>query len=111
MGRRNGNTNKRARYPQARKRSPEEAIMGRKPRMAGKPPPIPVNKMVLPVGKCGRKLKFGSKQDAERALRQANQNRRRNGQSYHEVRVYEHDICGGWHLTSREFDAEKARGA
>lgn len=104
MARRNRNTDKRQRRPQARKRGIEDIALGRgKPRLPGQPPPIALDKMVLPTGRCGRKLIFSTPEDAQKALRQANQNRRRNGQTYHESRYYLHDVCGGYHLTSREF--------
>lgn len=90
------NSNKR-RIPQARRRYDG----GPGGRMAAWVPPVPVEVMVVPAGKCGRKLRF-TKSQAEKALKQAQQSRANRGLASQERRVYECPRCGDWHLTSRE---------
>jgi hypothetical protein len=72
--------------------------------------PVPIDKMVLPKGRCffrskKGKLIFSTKADAEKALVQAKANRKRQTANGHvECRFYEcpEGGCGGFHLTSRE---------
>ena len=90
------NSNKR-RTPQARRRY-DGSPGGR---MAAWVPPVPVEAMVVPAGKCGRKLRF-TRAEAEKALKQAQQSRANRGLAPQERRVYECPRCGDWHLTSRE---------
>jgi hypothetical protein len=96
--------NSRAVRPQNRRR----AVTGSPVRSA--PPPVPLEALVVPHGRCYRnsrngKLRF-SADEAEKALRQAQQTRARKAQAYHEERAYECKIseggCGDWHLTSRK---------
>lgn len=73
-------------------------------------PRVPVEDLILPDGKCDLmskrrpKARFGSKEKANAALRQAQQQRARTGTGHVEKRVYEcpEGGCGGWHLSSRE---------
>lgn len=103
MGRKNGSSKavRKDRRPQARKRDP--LALPTKPRRSDLPPPVPVSQMVVPVGRCGRKAKFATEDDAKGALKQAQQTRARRGQGYVETRYYQHATCGGWHLTSLEY--------
>lgn len=66
--------------------------------------PIPLEKMIVPHGKCGRKARFDTEKEAAGALAQAQLNRKINGKLHAEKRYYKCDRagCGGWHLTSRE---------
>lgn len=70
-------------------------------RRRGVPPAPPVERLVIPRGRCGRKLRF-SLEDAPRALAQARAKRQRAGSDHMEQRFYECDRCGDYHLTSRE---------
>ena len=70
-------------------------------RRRGAPPAPPVEALVIPRGRCGRKLCF-SEADAAKALEQARGKRMRSGSTYMEERTYECDRCGYHHLTSRE---------
>lgn len=101
MGRKNGASGSRSqRRPQARKAEPGE--YRRKPRAAGQPPPPQLNKMVLPTGRCGRKLIFASEAQVAKALTQAQTSRRRQGSLGRvEDHYYYHSLCKGWHLTSQ----------
>lgn len=77
----------------------------RAPKRGGPPPPL--ERLVVPRGRCfyrskNGKLRFAA-EDAQEALRQAQAKRERMGSTYHEERVYECiDGCGDWHLTSRK---------
>jgi hypothetical protein len=99
-----GRKNRRATRPQNRR----QAAYGTPVRSA--PPPEPIERLVVPHGRCYRgsrmgKLRF-SEAEAQTALRQAQASRARKGSAYHEERVYECKIseggCGDWHLTSRK---------
>lgn len=75
------------------------------PRYLRPNPKLDVTKVVLPQGKCGRKLRFATEEDAQDALRQAQTLKSANRA---EKRYYGGDKpsdpckrCGGWHLTSR----------
>lgn len=71
---------------------------------------IPVEKLVMPVGKCSfqnprrPKAIFKDKETAHEALRQAQLKRSRTGSGHVEKRIYQcpEGGCGGWHLSSRE---------
>lgn len=65
-------------------------------------PPPPLDDMVRPVGACPtKKLRYATREDAARALRQAKAKRARLGkdESTTEKRWYECDRCDGFHLT------------
>lgn len=64
--------------------------------------PVDIARMVVPTGKCGSKLIFGTKEDAKVALAQAQQRRKRFNNQDQEKRYYSCDRCEGFHLTSRE---------
>lgn len=112
MGRRNGASKAPRRVQRSKpRRFGDQAPPATRKRMAP-PPPTPVyrlQKMVLPVGKCGRKLKFANQTDAEKALEQAKKNRARRGQPYREARVYWHRTCDGWHMTSLNYDKNEVQ--
>ena len=85
-------------------------------------PRIDVSEMVMPDGSCTfqsprkPKARFATKEKAAAALKQAQQQRARLGQTHVEKRFYRcpEGGCGGFHLTSREaFDMDiwKARRA
>lgn len=80
-----------------------------RPARKGAPPPTPLERLVVPRGRCFRnshkgKLRF-AEADATEALRQAQAKRARAGSAYSEERTYECKAaeggCGDWHLTSR----------
>jgi len=96
MGRKNRAAKRR---PQVRKLKAGEPRT--KPRRV--PPPVPLEKMVLPVGRCGRKVRFATEQQAAAALKQAQQNRAHKGQSRAEKRFYFHQTCQGYHLTATAY--------
>jgi len=103
MGRKNSNAGRR----KQRGRYPQEKLPAVKAREV---PRIPIEEMVLPDGQCRfqtprrPKARFATQGKAERALRQAQQQRIRTGSAYMEKRVYPcpEGGCGGWHLSSRE---------
>ena len=75
----------------------------------------PIEDMVLPDGRCDfvsrrkPKVRFATKDKAERALRQAQLKRANTGNPRVEKRIYPcpEGGCGGWHLSAREeFDEE-----
>jgi hypothetical protein len=85
-------------------------IRTQRPGRRGAPPPVPIESLIVPRGKCYRnsrkgKLRF-SKDEAPEALRQAKAKRQRAGSAYCEERAYECKTseggCGDWHLTSRQ---------
>lgn len=103
-----GRRNQRGGRPQARRRGPGEI----KPKFPQSfVHPVPVERMVVPVGRCGprKKSRFATEKDAAEALRQARATRRINGNPHAEERYYKCDRpgCGGWHLTSMK---EKPNG-
>lgn len=71
---------------------------------------IPVEKLVIPSGKCSfqnprrPKAIFTTKALAEEGLKQAQLKRAKTGSGHVEKRVYQcpDGGCGGWHLSSRE---------
>jgi hypothetical protein len=73
-------------------------------------PRISIEDMVLPDGQCRfqtprrPKARFATREKADIALKQAQQQRARTGTGHVEKRVYEcpEGGCGGFHLTSRE---------
>lgn len=78
-------------------------------------PRVPLDQLVLPDGKCllnrrKPKARFATKDKAEKALFQAQQQRARTGSAHVEKRVYRcpEGGCEGWHLTSREEYDDKA---
>lgn len=67
----------------------------------------PVEAIVIPDGKCMRnhrkpKARFATEEKARRALKQAQEDRRRIGSGHVERRFYYCDNCDGYHLTSTE---------
>lgn len=112
MGRRSGSRGSRGSGRRQQRAKPrtfgERTTAGaRRPEEAIPTPVYRLEKMVLPVGKCGRKLKFASQEDVEKALKQAQANRRRRHQNYVEGRVYWHSTCDGWHMTSLNYEKNK----
>jgi hypothetical protein len=80
------------------------------PRSVRAPAPQPnLSHLVLPVGKCGRKLMF-KEADAPTALKQAQEKRASEGSANAEKRIYECPRCSHWHLTSRERYDERDGG-
>jgi hypothetical protein len=77
-------------------------------------PRVKIEDLVLPDGQCKHftkrpKARFATKDKAEKALHQAQQQRARIGSGHVEKRTYKcpDGGCSGWHLTSREtFDQE-----
>lgn len=73
-------------------------------------PPVEITQLVMPDGQCGfqnrrrPKARFGTKEKATAALKQAQQIRARSGSTHVEKRIYRcpEGGCGGYHLTSRE---------
>jgi len=73
-------------------------------------PRIQIEDLVLPDGQCRfqtprrPKARFATREKADIALKQAQQQRARIGSGHVEKRVYEcpEGGCGGFHLTSRE---------
>lgn len=98
--------NRTARRPQAMRR--QDGTRGQR-----RPPPPPIDHMVMPHGRCpkSRKLRF-HEHEIEKALDQAKANRRSKGQNYVEERYYqcktEQGGCGSWHLTSRREYVERS---
>lgn len=89
-----------------------------RPKMSHQPR-VELEDLVLPDRQCyfprRRKPKagFADKAKAEKALKQAKQQRARSGSTHVEKRVYRcpEGGCGGWHLTSREeFDSNAWKG-
>lgn len=78
----------------------------RRPDVKGKPmhhlSPIPLGQMIVPDGKCGRKMRYATEEKAQKALDQAQLSRRINNKLHAEKRYYSCDRCGGFHLTGRE---------
>lgn len=107
MGRKNSRGGKIR--PQA-KRRPDGTRGGRR---AGWVPPPPVESLIVPKGRCFFRSRKGklifTRDEADRALRQAQQGRASRGSSYTESRAYEcpEGGCGGWHLTSRQVYVER----
>lgn len=99
MSRKNRNT----RHPQARRRA--EGI----PASAGnrKLTRVPIEEMVVPVGKCYFRSRYGklrfTRDEVAKALKQAQRNRAVNGSTHAEERYYQcpEGGCGDFHLTSR----------
>lgn len=50
----------------------------------------------LTYWRCGRKRRYGSRERAEVAVRRVVHRRKREG-----IRVYECDLCAGWHFGHR----------
>lgn len=83
-------------------------------------PRVDLSQLVMPDGRCMRNPRrpkdiFMSEENAERALRQAQQTRLRMGATHMEKRYYlcktSEGGCGGHHLTSREeYDPAWKRG-
>lgn len=99
--------NHRSGHPQARRRAD-----GSRGQVA--PPPPPVERLIVPTGKCffrsrRGKLIFPDEAAARKALQQAKAARQRAGSPYAERRVYACPTggCDGWHLTSRETYQER----
>jgi hypothetical protein len=73
-------------------------------------PRVPLEELVLPDGMCmfqtkrRPKARFATEEKAQKALRQAQQQRARTGSAHVEKRYYQcpEGGCGGFHLTSRE---------
>lgn len=89
------------RRPQARRRA-DGTTSGRRP------PPLPIEQMIVPKGKCffrarHGKVIFRTEEEAQKALAQAQANRARKGTGHAESRYYScpEGGCGGFHLTSR----------
>ena len=61
-----------------------------------------VDDIVVPAGRCGRKLRFATEAEAARALKQARANHARRGVNA-EKRYYFCKRCDGFHLTSKEY--------
>ena len=67
----------------------------------------PIEEMVVPVGKCYFRSRYGklrfTKGEVDKALKQAQRNREVSGSTYSEERYYECPPggCGDFHLTSR----------
>lgn len=100
MGRRNGNVkrSRKRKLPKSGGHRPQFTASDQRVR-----PPTPINEVVAPIGKCGKKLRYATREDAEKALRNAQRNRRNT--EHVEKRVYgggDCDRCDGWHLTSKE---------
>lgn len=98
MARKNNRANVQRRRPRAAAQRPDYLT----PKIHKHIPPVDVERMVVPTGRCGKKLRFGTPEEAESALRQAQQNRARFGNSAQECRYYSCQRCSGYHLTSRE---------
>jgi hypothetical protein len=88
----------------ARKNARAERTMTR--RQTGWVPPVPIEDIVVPKGKCFYQARRGklvfTKDEAATALKQAQHSRKRSGSAYAEKRVYAcpEGGCGGYHLTS-----------
>lgn len=93
----------RGRRPQARRRTDGLPTPKRSPNMQR----VPIEEMVVPVGKCYFRSRYGklrfTKDEVAKALRQAKHNREVSGNTYSEERYYECPPggCGAYHLTSR----------
>lgn len=106
--------NRTPRRKQRRRYESQEAV----PRSArASSPPMALDKMVLPKGKCfyrskGGKLTFATEADAREALKQA-QRKRRPANGHVECRYYEcpEGGCGGFHLTSRESFEDRSKAS
>lgn len=101
MGRKNhGRGNRQA----PRRRADQPPVPKNKPHMA----PIPIEKIVVPKGRCTFRSRHGklrfSAEDVQRALKQAQHNRKVKGSTHAEARYYQCPPggCGDFHLTSRE---------
>lgn len=99
--------NSRVGRPKQRGRYAAERHIGVAPKK--QQPRVELEKLIMPDGQCTFHLKrpkarFATKEKANAALRQAQQQRARVGSAYAEKRVYEcpDGGCGGWHLSSRE---------
>lgn len=92
--------NHRTHHPK-RRRYETPDLIPRAQRSAAPQPNLKRGSLVLPVGKCGRKLMF-TLEDAPEALRQAQQKRRMEGSASPEKRYYQCEHCNHYHLTSRE---------
>lgn len=76
----------------------------------------PIEKVVIPDGKCTlhrrQKDRYDTEAKALAAMQRINHQRQNHPESRKIKRVYlcPEETCGGWHLTSRtEFDEEQAR--
>ena len=68
-------------------------------------PAVPIESIVIPNGKCykTKKATYNNEGTARKALKQAQYNRVRRGDTGHmEQRIYRCEHCNGYHLTSRE---------
>jgi hypothetical protein len=104
-----GRKNNRNRQPQAQRR----ADGTRGGRRAGWTPPPPVETLIVPKGRCFFRSRKGklifTADEAQKALKQAQNGRQRAGKAYAESRAYPcpEGGCGGFHLTSRETYVER----
>jgi hypothetical protein len=70
--------------------------------------PVPIEKIVVPKGRCFFRSRHGklrfSADEVAKALKQAQHNRKLKGSTHSEARYYECPPggCGDYHLTSRE---------
>jgi hypothetical protein len=101
-----------------RRRYAEDQGMPRAARAASSAAPLPLDKMVLPKGRCfyrsrSGKLIFVTEKDAQTALRHAQQKRKTQPNGHVESRYYEcpEGGCGGFHLTSRETFEERGKAS
>jgi len=91
------------RRPQARRREAGIPAPKRNHKLAR----VPIEEMVVPVGKCYFRSRHGKLRftagEVDKALAQAKRNREVNGNAYSEERYYECPPggCGDFHLTSR----------
>lgn len=93
-------------------------VLPRALRVTGGPPPAPVEKMILPTGRCyfrskAGKLIFKTEKLAQQALRQAKNKRKYQANGHVECRYYPCPPggCGGYHLTSRETYEERGKAS
>lgn len=99
------------RRPQARRRADGLPTPKRSPNLKK----TPIEEMVVPVGRCYFRSRYGklrfTEAEAEKALKQAKRNREVDGKAYAEARYYPcpEGGCGDYHLTSRV--SYVARGA
>lgn len=99
MGRKNTRNNQR---PQQRRRADGLPTIRRTP-------PPPIEQMVVPKGRCFHRSRHGklrfTREEVDKALRQAQRNRAARGSHHVEERYYECEVdrggCGDFHLTSR----------
>lgn len=81
-----------------------------RPKVALQIPRVELEDLVLPDGQCffprrqKPKARFATQEKAAKALKQAQQQRARNGSTHVEKRFYAcpEGGCGGYHLSSRE---------